>query len=110
MGETVPAPDEDAVRLAALASPVGLDWMLDQPVLVWADDDDSLYCAARDPLLPSLREAMRPAYPGTRIRWCLCRAQDIERLPHAFNQSRARKRSVYGKRVAIVGGLGGRHI
>jgi len=89
MGETVPAPDEDAVRVAALASPVGLDWLLDQQVLVWAGDDDSVYCAARDPLLPSLREAMRHAYPGKRIRWCLCRAQDIERMLDALNQARA---------------------
>src|SRR3546814_11438119 len=29
------------------------------------------------------------AYPGKRIRWCLCRAQDIERLLDALNQSRA---------------------
>src|SRR3546814_5021310 len=41
MGETVPAPDEDAVRLAALASPVGLDWMLDQQVLVRSEEHTS---------------------------------------------------------------------
>jgi general secretion pathway protein E len=37
-------------------------------------------CAARDPLLPSLREAMRHAFPGRRVHWCLCRAQDLERM------------------------------
>ncbi len=80
MGADVPAPDEDAMRLTALQAPTGIDWLLDQQVLVWPGEGNDVLCAARDPLLPSLREAMRHAFPGRRVHWCLCRAQDLERM------------------------------
>ena len=90
MGAAVAAPDEDGVRAAAAVAPAGLDWLLDQQVLVWAaGQDDRLYCAARDPLLPSLREAMRHAFGGRRICYCLCRAQDLERMLDALSRSSA---------------------
>lgn len=89
LGEGVPLPDEDAVRVAAAGSPVGLDWLLDQQVLAWAGEGDVLHCAARDPLLPSLREAMRHAFPGRHLDWCLCRAQDLDRLLDALSQARS---------------------
>ncbi|WP_374383907.1 GspE/PulE family protein [Thermomonas sp.] len=79
MGADVPAPDEDMVRVSAAQAPVGIDWLLDQQVLVWPAEGTDLFCAARDPLQPALRESMRHAYPGRRIHWCLCRAQDLER-------------------------------
>jgi general secretion pathway protein E len=84
MGADVPAPDEDMARLTALQAPAGIDWLLDQQVLVWPGEGNDLFCAARDPLLPALREAMRHAYPGRRIHWCLCRAQDLERMLDAL--------------------------
>ena len=80
MGADVPAPDEDMVRLTAVQAPAGIDWLLDQQVLVWPGEGSDLFCAARDPLLPALRDAMRHAYPNRRIHWCLCRAQDLERM------------------------------
>ena len=80
MGAEVPAPDEDAMRLTALQAPTGIDWLLDQQVLVWPGEGNDVLCAARDPLQPSLREAMRHAFPGRRVHWCLCRAQDLERM------------------------------
>ena len=79
MGADVPAPDEDVVRVLAAQAPVGIDWLLDQQVLVWPGEGSDLFCAARDPLQPALRDSMRHAYPGRRIHWCLCRAQDLER-------------------------------
>jgi general secretion pathway protein E len=80
LGTDLPLPDEEAVREAAGLSALGLDWLVDQHALVWKGDGDTLYCAARDPLLPALREALRHAFPGRDIRYCLCRAQDLERL------------------------------
>ena len=80
MGIDVPLPDEDVVRLTAAQAPAGIDWLLDQQVLVWPGEGSDLLCAARDPLLPALREAMRHAWPGRRVLWCLCRAQDLERM------------------------------
>ena len=80
MGVEVPAPDEDAVRLLAMQAPSGIDWLLDQQVLVWPGEGSDLLCAARDPLQTQLRDAMRHAFPGRRVYWCLCRAQDLERM------------------------------
>ena len=80
MGADVPAPDEDIARLTAMQAPAGIDWLLDQQVLVWPGEGSDLFCAARDPLLPALREAMQHAYPNRKIHWCLCRAQDLERM------------------------------
>ena len=79
MGIDMPAPDEDAVRLVALQAPNGIDWLLDQQLLVWPGEGSDLLCAARDPLQPQLRDAMRHAFPGRKVHWCLCRAQDLER-------------------------------
>ena len=79
MGADVPAPDEDAVRIVAMQAPNGIDWLLDQQVLVWPGEGTDLLCAARDPLQTSLRDAMRHAFPGRKVHWCLCRAQDLER-------------------------------
>ena len=84
MGADVPAPDEDMVRLTAVQAPSGIDWLLDQQLLVWPGEGSDLFCAARDPLLPALREAMRHAYPGRAVHWCLCRAQDLERMLDAL--------------------------
>jgi general secretion pathway protein E len=80
MGAQLPLPDEDMLRLTAGQAATGIDWLLDQQVLVWPGEGNDLLCAARDPLLPSLREAMQHAYPGRKVHWCLCRAQDLERL------------------------------
>ncbi len=80
MGAEVPVPDEDMVRLTAALAPAGIDWLLDQQVLVWPGEGSDLLCAARDPLLPALRESMQHAFPGRHIHWCLCRAQDLERM------------------------------
>ncbi len=80
MGAEVPAPDEDMLRLTAAQSATGVDWLLDQQLLVWPGEGSDLFCATRDPLQPALREAMRHAWPGRRVHWCLCRAQDLERM------------------------------
>lgn len=80
MDAGVPGPDEDAVRAAAASSPAGLDWLLDQQMLVWAGEGDLFYCAARDPLSPVLRESVRHAFPGRPVQYVLCRAQDLERM------------------------------
>ena len=80
MGAEVPLPDEDMLRLTAGQATTGIDWLLDQQVLVWPGEGNDLLCAARDPLLPTLREAMQHAYPGRKVHWCLCRAQDLERM------------------------------
>jgi len=85
LGADVVMPDEDDLRAAAALTPSGLEWMLDQQVLAWLDGE-ALWCAARDPLSPSLREAMRHAFAPREASFCLCRAQDLERTLDALAQ------------------------
>ena len=80
MGIDIPLPDEELLRVTAMQAPAGIDWLLDQQLLVWPADGSDLFCAARDPLLNPLREGVRHAFPGRQVHWCLCRAQDLERM------------------------------
>lgn len=80
MGVDVPHPHEEAVRELASHAPAGIDWLIDQQLLVWPDDGEGLLCATRDPLSATLRDAMRHAFPGRAVRYCLCRSQDLERM------------------------------
>ena len=89
VGLDLPLPDEDVLRIAGSAAPAGLDWLIDQQALVWPGDGAGLNCAARDPLLPALREGLRHSFPGTRIQYCLCRAQDLERMLDALARNAA---------------------
>ncbi len=77
-------PDEDAIRLLAGDTPVGLDWLLDQQVLVWPDGEGGVWCAARDPLAPGLREALAHVHGSRRLRFALCRSQDLDRMLDAL--------------------------
>jgi general secretion pathway protein E len=84
-GQQPPLPDVAAIREAAARVPAGVDWLLDQQVVVW-QEGDVFWCAARDPLAPPLRDAMRLACAGVDVRYALCRAQDLERLLDALGR------------------------
>jgi general secretion pathway protein E len=65
------------------------EWWLDQEAIVWENQaDGALYCAARDPLLPSLNEAVEIAFgPHHSIQWWLVANQDLDRVLDAIEQS-----------------------
>lgn len=58
-------------------------------MLVWPGEGNDLLCAARDPLLPTLREAMQHAYPGRKA-LVLKPAQDLERMLDGLRSLRVR--------------------
>ncbi|GAB6195026.1 GspE/PulE family protein [Lysobacter xanthus] len=93
LGQDVPLPDVAAVRSTAALVPAGLDWSLDQQVLLWIDDAGVLWCGSRDPIQPSLADGLRHAFPGRPARLALCRAQDLERLLDAVARSAAEETS-----------------
>ena len=93
LGQDVPLPDVALVRATASLAPAGLDWSLDQQVLLWVDDAGALWCAARDPIHPGLADGLRHAFPGRDVRFALCRAQDLERLLDAVARSAAEETS-----------------
>ncbi len=63
------------------------DWMLDQQVLLWREDD-VLFHASRDPLAPGLEETLAYALPGARLQPVLAAGQVLERLLGQLEQLR----------------------
>ena len=56
------------------------EWWLDQEALVWENlTDGTISCIARDPLLPSLNEAVESAFGAThKLQWWLTLNQDLD--------------------------------
>ncbi|MDR3415421.1 MAG: ATPase, T2SS/T4P/T4SS family [Nevskia sp.] len=82
-------PADAAVFLAAVErSGYPMDWWLDQEALVWQDQPDgSVFCVARDPVLPSLNEAVEKAFSGAcRVQWLLVSNQDLDRTLDLIEQ------------------------
>ena len=72
-----------------------VEWWLDQEALVW-EAGGQIVCIARDPLLPSLNEAVEVAFGGNHaILWCLISNQDLDRALDMVDQAlQLDKRSV----------------
>jgi general secretion pathway protein E len=81
---------EEAGPVLAAASRSGHppEWWLDQEAAVWQNEaDDAIYCAARDPLSPSLTEAVELAFGATKVVWWLVLNQDLDRLLDLVEQA-----------------------
>ncbi|MDE1897862.1 MAG: Flp pilus assembly complex ATPase component TadA [Xanthomonadaceae bacterium] len=79
LGRDLALPDEGAIRDGALANGISVDWMLDQQALLWEDAEGIWWCAARDAQTPALAESLRFLLGARAPRYCLIRAQDLER-------------------------------
>ncbi|QNN47847.1 Flp pilus assembly complex ATPase component TadA [Thermomonas brevis] len=73
-GRDVALPELDAWVIPG-DEPVPVDWMQDRGVLLWQDPEGETICASRDPLEPSLREAIDYLFPSTPVRHVLAPAQ-----------------------------------
>lgn len=69
---------------------LGTDWMLDRGALLWRDDQAVIWCASRDPLAPTLQEALDYALPGVDVRSVLASSQSMERALDALDQGQQR--------------------
>jgi general secretion pathway protein E len=87
---------QDAAALLAAIERSGLppEWWLDQEAIVWEDTvGGAMCCTARDPLLPSLAEAVELALGGRhRLAWCLVLNQDLDHLIDLVEQALRRER------------------
>lgn len=63
---------------------IPLDWLLDQQVLLWEAEDGQVWCASRDPLAPSLQEALAYLFPDRPVRMALVVGQLLERALDAL--------------------------
>ena len=74
VGRDVVLPELEAWVLPG-DEPVSIDWMQDRGVLLWQDPEGEVICASRDPLEPSLREAIDYLFPAVPVRHALAPAQ-----------------------------------
>ena len=65
------------------------EWWLDQEAIPWENAvDGSIICVARDPLLPSLQEAIERAFGAHHtVRWSMVLNQDLDRFLDLVEQA-----------------------
>jgi general secretion pathway protein E len=72
-------PQDPALYVATMkASGIDSEWWVDQAALAWNGEQDIVHCIARDPLRPSLQEALIAAFPGKKLQWWLVRNRDLD--------------------------------
>ena len=81
-------PDSLEVYHFMSASPIKLEWLLDQAVLLWREGDE-LHCLARDILDEKLHETLDYFYPGELVAFQLAPAHQIDRLLDFVRKERA---------------------
>ena len=82
-------PDSLEVHHFMSASPIKLEWLLDQAVLLWRDGDERLHCLARDILDEKLQETLSYFYPEEPVAFQLAPAHQIDRLLDFVRKERA---------------------
>ncbi|WP_408004934.1 GspE/PulE family protein [Pseudomonas triclosanedens] len=77
VGRDVPLPMPTSLISLLESSPIRIDWLIAEQVVLW-EDGDTVLIAARDPLEPSLREVLRQFFPERRLQGVLSRSQDLD--------------------------------
>lgn len=83
-------PTDPAMVLAAIErSGLPAEWWLDQEAIIWENAaDGTIYCIARDPLSPSLGEAVESAFgQAHKMQWWLVLNQDLDRVLDVIEQA-----------------------
>ncbi|ODU51834.1 MAG: type II secretion system protein [Lysobacteraceae bacterium SCN 69-48] len=78
-----------SVRAVLERAGCSIDWWLDNGVVVWETSGGDLLAVARDPLDPSVNEAMDKSF-GRDWQWRLARSQETERLIDMVGNARSR--------------------
>lgn len=76
-GDRMPQ-DPETYAATIKASGIEGDWWVDQAALAWENEIGEIHCISRDPLRPSLQEAMINAFAGKDIVWWLIRNRDLD--------------------------------
>ncbi len=96
-------PTDASGMLATIAlSGLAPEWWLDQEALVWENlADGTIYCVARDPLLPSLNEAVEFALGRHhQLRWWLTLNQDLDRALDLVEQALRHERHSVSEEIS----------
>ena len=73
-------PDASNLYAFAKASPIDINWCIDNRVLIWADDEGLLNFISRDPLLPFIHEVIRYHYPDSTLKPLLVTSHTLDNL------------------------------
>ena len=65
------------------------EWWIDQGALAWQLEDGAICCICRDPLMPSLQEALAAAFPDKSLVWRLVRNRDLDMMLDLVRRSLA---------------------
>jgi general secretion pathway protein E len=92
-----PAPILDTIERSGQPA----EWWLDQEAVIWENAaDGTIFCIARDPLLPGLGEAVERAFGAHHpIQWWLTLNQDIDRVLDAIEQKQRQDRRTMSDEV-----------
>lgn len=88
LGREVALPADPSLWGSPGGDALGADWMLDQRALLWEDESGAVHCASRDPLSPTLQEALEYVLPGVSVQPVLAASQVMDRALDVLEQSR----------------------
>jgi general secretion pathway protein E len=99
--ESIPA-DPRAIVATIERTGQSVEWWLDQEALVWEQEAGGvIMCIARDPLSPSLNEAVELGFGATHaIQWCLVLNQDLDRALDMIEQEQRLDRHSVSEEVS----------
>jgi general secretion pathway protein E len=94
--------DPNAFLSAIELSGQAPEWWLDQEALVWENlTDGTICCIARDPLLPSLNEAVEASFAANhRLQWWLVLNQDLDHAIDLVEQALRHERFSVSEEVS----------
>jgi len=74
---------------AMRSSGIEPEWWIDQGALAWTLDDGAICCICRDPLSPSMQEALSSAFQDKTLVWTLIRNRDLDMMLDLVRRSLA---------------------
>jgi len=83
-------------------SGIDTEWWIDQATLAWAAEDGTVHCISRDPLRPSLQEALLSAFEGKEIRWWLIRNRELDMMVELVRRALTSDGLNYDDDVALL--------
>jgi general secretion pathway protein E len=83
-------------------SGIDTEWWIDQATLAWTADDGTIHCISRDPLRPSLQEALLSVFAGKHLRWWLVRNRELDMMVELVHRALTSDGLNYDDDVALL--------
>ena len=83
-------------------SGIDTEWWIDQATLAWTAEDGTIHCISRDPLRPSLQEALLSAFAGRELKWWLIRNRELDMMVELVRRALTSDGLNYDDDVALL--------